>query len=345
MEYVEGRALSTIRDRLAKTNEVLPAALGVHVLVDVLSALHYAHELTDYDGTPLGVVHRDVSPQNVIVTYSGHTKLLDFGVAKASSASVETRVGTLKGKVMYMAPEQAPGDSAVDARTDVFSAGIMLWELLTGHRFWTDRNELHVLASLVRHDPPRRPSTVASVAPELEEVCLRALSPNRTERFDSAYTARLSFSNLPPMNEASSRVVAHAQGIAVGPRDAIDLLRIVRAYVLQDDEDFWTTSVRWATFAISQPRDTSLTLMDGPTAVAILRIGVPYVRREAAISAEIGATRGLLSSSGPTSLVLARGLPAGGVAEGGDAPHPTSRSTPRVVQRRTPRIGTERRPR
>jgi len=187
MEYLDGRSLASVRKRLARTEEALPVSLGLHVIIEVLSALHYAHELTDYDGTPLGVVHRDVSPQNVLVTYSGHTKLLDFGVAKASSASVETRVGTLKGKVNYMAPEQASGDTVVDARTDVFSAGIMLWELLAGRRLWLERNELHVLASLVRHDPIPLPSSFAEVDPGIESVCMRALKMNRAERFDTAH--------------------------------------------------------------------------------------------------------------------------------------------------------------
>ena len=113
----------------------LPLGLHLRVLIDVLAGLHHAHELADYDGTALDVVHRDVTPHNVFVTYDGQVKVVDFGIAKALNSSSETRSGVLKGKVAYMAPEQARGE-LLDGRTDLYAAGIILWELLTGRQLF-----------------------------------------------------------------------------------------------------------------------------------------------------------------------------------------------------------------
>src|SRR4029079_3697087 len=112
--------------------------------IEALAGLHYAHELRDFDGKKLQVVHRDVTPHNVFVTYSGQVKVVDFGIAKALGSTAETRAGVLKGKASYMAPEQALGDP-VDRRADIFSVGVMLWEALTGTRLFHEENDLAVL--------------------------------------------------------------------------------------------------------------------------------------------------------------------------------------------------------
>src|SRR5260370_910736 len=105
MEYLEGQVLSSLVQR-AQSNNALPLSLHLRVIIDALEGLHHAHELTDYDGKPLGLVHRDISPQNVFVTFDGHVKVLDFGIAKAATSQSQTATGILKGKVKYMAPEQ-----------------------------------------------------------------------------------------------------------------------------------------------------------------------------------------------------------------------------------------------
>src|SRR6478609_2122263 len=123
MEYLEGQSLHRILHRLRRHGG-LPKAMHFQILADMLAGLHHAHELSDWDETPLGVVHRDVTPQNVFVTYDGRVKVVDFGIAKVRGASSETRAGVVKGKVAYMAPEQARGEP-VDRRTDIFAAGVM----------------------------------------------------------------------------------------------------------------------------------------------------------------------------------------------------------------------------
>jgi len=129
MEYLEGQPLNRVVNRVGR--ERFPLAMHIGLLADTLAGLHYAHDLTDYDGTPLEVVHRDVTPHNIFITYEGQVKVVDFGIAKAMNSSSETKTGVLKGKVAYMAPEQARGEK-VDRRADVFSVGVMLWEAAVG---------------------------------------------------------------------------------------------------------------------------------------------------------------------------------------------------------------------
>ncbi len=132
MEYLEGQPLSRIQERSWATGEQLPLEMQLYVFMQMLEGLEYAHTLTDYDGTPLHIVHRDISPQNVFVTYSGHTKLVDFGIAKTLESS-KTRAGVVKGKVPYMSPEQVVAGH-VDHRADLFSVGVMLWRRSRGAR-------------------------------------------------------------------------------------------------------------------------------------------------------------------------------------------------------------------
>lgn len=185
MEYLDGQPLSTIVRRMQKT-EPFPLDYQLFVLNEVLTALHYIHELTDYDGTPLNIVHRDISPQNVFVTYAGQVKVMDFGVAKAESASVETRAGVLKGKVTYMAPEQARGIN-VDRRADLYAVGVMLWEAATKRRLWKGSDDLAVLTHLVSGAPVKTPRSVdPEVSEELERIIMKALSPLAADRYATA---------------------------------------------------------------------------------------------------------------------------------------------------------------
>src|SRR6185437_8026107 len=153
MEYLEGQPLNRVLHRVQKTGGI-PLALHVKILSDVLGGLHHAHELADFDGTPLEVVHRDVTPHNVFITYDGQVKVVDFGIAKALNSSAETRTGVLKGKVAYMAPEQARGERC-DRRADVFSVGVMLWEAATGRRLWKGVPDITILQRLLAGDIPR----------------------------------------------------------------------------------------------------------------------------------------------------------------------------------------------
>jgi serine/threonine-protein kinase len=184
MEYLEGQPLNRVVQRLAKDGR-LTLAMHVRILIDALAGLHYAHELTDFDGTSLQVVHRDATPHNIFVTYAGQVKVVDFGIAKALGSSAETRTGVLKGKISYMAPEQALGEK-VDRRADVFAVGIMLWEALAGRRPFKGHNDVVILQKLVAGEIPS-PGTVREDIPELlEAICMKALAHDREERFATA---------------------------------------------------------------------------------------------------------------------------------------------------------------
>ena len=184
MEYLEGQPLNRIQHRVGR--QELPLGQHMRILCEVLSGLHHAHELTDYDGTPLDVVHRDTSPHNTFVTYSGQVKVVDFGIAKALNSSAETRTGVLKGKVAYMSPEQARGER-VDRRADLYSVGVMLWEALARRRMWKGQGDIVILNHILSNGDTPRPSTLhADVPPRLEEICMRALSRDRDRRHGTA---------------------------------------------------------------------------------------------------------------------------------------------------------------
>jgi serine/threonine protein kinase len=182
MEYLEGRTLA----QLDVEHPDLPLPLRLQALADALHGLHYAHELTDHGGRSYQVVHRDVSPQNVFVTYDGQAKIVDFGVAKARDALSRTREGTFKGKVRYMAPEQLIG-APIDRRADVFSAGILLWHALTGRPLWDGLDQIAVMHRLVSLRPVPPPSSVQpDVPPALDAACAKALSCRPEDRFATA---------------------------------------------------------------------------------------------------------------------------------------------------------------
>jgi serine/threonine-protein kinase len=188
MEYLEGQPLS----RVMRAAGRIPPALAARMVADALCGLHHAHELRDFDGTPLNIVHRDLSPQNVFVTYDGVVKLVDFGIAKAALVSrAMTEVGVLKGKISYMAPEHANG-GAVDRRADVFAMGIVLWELVSGRRLFDTRHASQALRALLDPQPFPRLSAVCGVdAPALEGIVARALEKQPELRYQSADEMRV----------------------------------------------------------------------------------------------------------------------------------------------------------
>lgn len=186
MEYLEGQPLHRVLNRAHKAGGGIPKALAYFVISEMLAGLHHAHELKDYDGTPLEVVHRDVSPHNVFVTYDGQVKVMDFGIAKAARRATYTSTGVVKGKISYMAPEQACSGKQ-DRRVDVFAAGILLWEVEVGRRLWEDADDVVVMNRLTTGDYPVSPKAVdEEVSPGIDAICRRALAFDPDERFDTA---------------------------------------------------------------------------------------------------------------------------------------------------------------
>jgi serine/threonine protein kinase len=191
MEYLEGQSLENIvrrGEKLAKAGDPgarMSLAMHLRVIAETLSGLHYAHELANFDGQPLNIVHRDVSPHNVVVTYDGHVKLVDFGIAKAADSNGQTRAGVIKGKVAYMAPEQF-GGTTIDRRADIFAAGIMLWQAVTGERLWKGLSEADIFRRLAAGRIPSPRSVNPAVPERLDEICVRALQFSREERYPTA---------------------------------------------------------------------------------------------------------------------------------------------------------------
>jgi len=185
MELVRGRTLREVVDRCREQGVRLGLARAVHVCAEVARALAYAHRLEE-GGAPAGLVHRDVSPQNVLVSFEGEVKLTDFGIARALGSSEVTAPGTVKGKLAYMAPEQARGE-AVDGRADVFALGVVLWELCTGRRLFARDTDAATLAALLSPEPLSPPSAWnEAVPPRLDEVALAALEREPRLRTPSA---------------------------------------------------------------------------------------------------------------------------------------------------------------
>jgi serine/threonine protein kinase len=185
MEYLHGQDVRSILHRTWRTGGRFPIEHAVQIARHVAAALHFAHEKQGGDGTLLGIVHRDVSPSNIIVTYDGATKLLDFGVAKTTASTVKTRTGALKGKISYMSPEQARG-APIDRRSDIFSLGIVLWEMVTTQRLYRGENDFATL-QLIITQPAKPPTTVRPECPvELERIVMRALADEPGKRYATA---------------------------------------------------------------------------------------------------------------------------------------------------------------
>jgi eukaryotic-like serine/threonine-protein kinase len=224
MDYLEGRSLAKIHRYVQKHGARLPLALEVRMVTDMLAGLHYAHELQDFDGKPLGVVHRDVCPANVFVTIDGQVKVVDFGVAKAKNHAHETQAGTIKGRVAYMSPEHVTG-KPVDRRADVFSAGIMLWEAIEGRRFWDGSGEAQILGQLLRGALPEM--TARDVPPMLRDACARALSPEPDGRFPTAHAMRVVLEEW--LEKAEDRKALPALGANIKEWFANERARVAQA--------------------------------------------------------------------------------------------------------------------
>jgi serine/threonine protein kinase len=185
MEYVSGRDLRQLMERFRRRQKPLPLAQVAYVLKELCEALDYAHRKCDAQGRALGIVHRDVSPQNVLVSFEGQVKLIDFGIAKAESRLQKTQAGILKGKFSYMSPEQVKGQP-LDGRSDVFACGILLWELLCGEKLFSGDSDYAVLDKVRMGLVPPPRSRNPLIPDALEKVILKALATDPARRFQTA---------------------------------------------------------------------------------------------------------------------------------------------------------------
>jgi len=221
MEYLEGRSLSQIESTLKP--EKLPLDLSLRIFADALAGLHHAHELRDLEGHPNGLVHRDVSPQNVFITYDGQVKIVDFGIAKAANSDNHTKEGVIKGKIRYMAPEQVIGVH-LDRRADVFAVGVMLWHALTGKRLWDGvTDDITIMHRLVTNTPPLPTAgSIADVSAELDAICSKAMAHSRDDRFATAAEFQEAIEEYlakhPPVS--ASRAVGHFMEARFGDKQA-----------------------------------------------------------------------------------------------------------------------------
>jgi serine/threonine-protein kinase len=185
MEYVEGFDLNSLLRQCTERKIPLPAQHALGIVADVLEGLDYAHRRDDESGKPLSIVHRDVSPSNVLISYEGEVKLCDFGIAAANDLVKEEQTEALKGKAGYMSPEHARGES-IDARADVFAAGIILWELLAGRRLYRPKSEIPLVEQARAAEIPPLPDKGVPNHAALEIIVRRALAKDRDERYPSA---------------------------------------------------------------------------------------------------------------------------------------------------------------
>lgn len=279
MEYLEGQPFDMLaRDVPAR----VPRPLAIHVLARALAGLHAAHELRGDDGTPLDVVHRDVSPHNVFVTYDGDVKVLDFGIAKASDSSTRTRTGIVKGKATYMAPEQA-ARGRVDRRADVFAVGVMLWEVLAGRRFWGDLSDQEIFAGLQRGEYPSPRAHRPDVPEKLEAICMHAVAMRPEDRFATAAEMGAALDEW--LAESGERVGRDELGRYVAERFARDrelLAREIELVTNRADEDD-AAPVRGFS------ETYSLQMQQMQTAKAVPSVAPPQRRRWFAIAIGAGA--------------------------------------------------------
>lgn len=321
MEFLDGQPYSAIWQ-----NAQLALPLRLKILTDALAGLHYAHTLTEYDGTSLQIVHRDVSPQNIFVTYDGQVKVVDFGIAKAAVSGQFSAPGVFKGKFGYAAPEQVRG-TAVDARTDVFAMGVILWETLTMRRFSDGVVNRESVARRLGGSEPRASKLQLELDPRLLQICDRALAVDPDDRFESAEALRVALDDY--LARSGQRVETHALKQALERRFAAErqaVHRLIDRHIKSRGAE--TSHV--STVALNgesgnnqptQVADLSRFVQDTSTQTVVSRISLPL---SAAHPPRTRRALGMASALG----LLAVGLGYASLHGRGTAPAPPARSAP-----------------
>jgi serine/threonine-protein kinase len=302
MEYVEGDTLGRLLARSAQTGQRLPTKVGLRVVIDMLAGLDAAHELKDDDGNPFGIVHRDISPQNVLVGVDGSSRLSDFGVARATAKLSTTRTGQLKGKLAYMAPEQAKGARDIDRRADIFASGVVLWEVLACRRLFKGDGEADTLNRVLHEPIPPVRSAAPTVPAALEAVVAKALERDRTKRFSTA-------AEFADALERASRVVG-----ALGTHKdvAVHLESVLGTEISQQREAVraWLSRSEPSKHGMDPPprmESTSVTKVEGTGSGSLPRIGPSsgsgLASRDSGVSG-VSSPSGVSSVSSVTSAVI-----------------------------------------
>lgn len=259
MEYVHGESLGRLLGKLRQRSATVPPAIASAIMAGTLYGLHSAHEAKSESGIPLQIIHRDVSPQNVMVGADGVARVVDFGVAKAAGRLQETREGQLKGKIRYMAPEQLKRGE-VDRAADIYAASVVLWECLTGKRLFDDDNEWQIAHSIVEGATTPPSKLAPGVPPELDAIVMKGLSPDRTKRYKTAFEMAAALEDAVP--PATARQVAAwvdqvaADAIRARAEKLAEVEGLSRELSPSEDSNP-STSGSW-------PRSSSANLLAGP---------------------------------------------------------------------------------
>jgi len=332
MELVRGRHLGRVADRARELGVRFGVARVAQVGIEVARGLAHAHRLTEA-GRPLGVVHRDVSPHNVLVSFEGEVKLTDFGIARAMHRAGLSAPGTIKGKAAYMAPEQARGDGAVDARADVFSLGVILWELCTGRRLFARDTDLATLEAVKAGEPPSAPSSWnEEVPPALDRAILSALAHDAARRTGSAQelggalsAVLLEVARAPEDHDL--RAFMHRlfePELAALQTQASEPTRVRPAAHAAEPE------AAWAPEGAREPPTRTAVAPPGPSRRRAARLGVAALGL--AIAGAIAISRGLAPSAAPASPAAPpAAAPASGPAPAPAAPEATAAPAPEAV--------------
>ena len=308
MEYLDGPSFHRLRAQAKKVGGV-PLPISLYILSTMLQGLEYAHELKDYDGSPFNVVHRDLSPHNVIATYEGEVKIVDFGIAKAADSSIQTQAGVFKGKLTYAPPEQMACE-AVDRRADIFAVGVMLWEAAANARMWANVSDTAIARRVVRGDLPNLLDVNPHVPDRLAEIVGYALKADPAERCPTARALRRAIDDF-----------ARESGQLIGPRELADF----EATLFTEEREKIARIIETQLKAIK--RKSTLEFMSEPLPDAALQTGsikavvrrsegataTPYTPKPASTELTSAgpppvARKLLLPLAGSVALLLAGGL-------------------------------------
>jgi hypothetical protein len=222
LEYVPGKTLSAVQRVYRKKGGTIPLPMAVYIIAESLEGLGYAHELTDRRGQPRHIVHRDISPQNILITRDGWVKIIDFGIAKAATRMTQTRPGMIKGKFAYMAPEQLKGES--DHRADLFAMGVTLWETLAGVRLFHSTTDVDTLQKVLHMQPPPIHLTHPDIPREMDAILARALCKDPEKRYQTAREFRTDLLGfMAPMTKEEMRSTVDIEAQALGDRVIADI--------------------------------------------------------------------------------------------------------------------------